>query len=208
VREVTVRSFSMAMGIRRPGFQLLSLAPLPPENSNNLPTDTPCHLPDQIGIYLSVYIPLIIISVFVLLFSNFLRARRHNYSLVAPREPLTHSRRHSDIWTSASPVFTHFARPRAEGKDIHRSSSEDEGPASPTTAAQSFLPMPSDPRRSGRTVIGVRQFIDALALRTSYSRRKRKGRSLLNGFTVDFMNVALFPLLLWMFITWRAFSGS
>jgi hypothetical protein len=195
----------MAMGIRRPGFQLLSLAPWAPENSNHRATDTPCYLPDQIGIYLSVYIPLIILSIVILLLSNFLRVRRRNYSLVAPREPLTHSRRHSDIWTSASPVSTHFERP--EGKYTHRSSSEDEGPESPTTASQSFLPMPSDTRHSERTVIGVRQFIDALALRTSYSGRKRKGRSLLNGFTVDFVNVALFPLLLWMFIAWRAFSG-
>ncbi|KAL4074212.1 Metallo-dependent phosphatase-like protein [Scleroderma citrinum] len=76
VREVTVKSLSMAMGIRRPGFQLLSLVstvplegsltqiPVPP------PLDAPCLLPDQLGIYLYVYLPLSLLSLVLLLVCN------------------------------------------------------------------------------------------------------------------------------------------
>lgn len=60
VHEVSVRSFSMAMGIKRPGFQLLSVAP-PPLNPQN-PLDRsanfahrPCLLPNQINIYIFQY---------------------------------------------------------------------------------------------------------------------------------------------------------
>ncbi|KAI6046003.1 Metallo-dependent phosphatase-like protein [Pisolithus marmoratus] len=73
VREVTVKSFSIAMGVRRPGFQLLSLVSMVPleESLNQVPVlpplDTPCFLPDQIGIYLRVYFSLAVLS-FVILF--------------------------------------------------------------------------------------------------------------------------------------------
>lgn len=78
VREITVKSFSMAMGIRRPGFQLLSLISTVPaiETLTQLPNsppsllDTPCFLPDQLGIYLSVYLPFILVSVLCLLAFN------------------------------------------------------------------------------------------------------------------------------------------
>lgn len=58
----------MAMGIRRPGYHLISLyAPLPPSSSSpdalDLPvsytyTQTNCTLPDQLGTYLHLYLPL------------------------------------------------------------------------------------------------------------------------------------------------------
>lgn len=82
VREVTVKSFSMVMGIRRPGFQLLSVAP--PDHSSgasstspsDMLADVPCFLPDQIKIYTHVYAPLGILTVFVLLFFNYKRRGR------------------------------------------------------------------------------------------------------------------------------------
>ncbi|BGP22523.1 hypothetical protein JCM10295v2_001408 [Rhodotorula toruloides] len=73
VVETTVKAFSMAMGVRRPGYHLLSLyAPLPPTTSSSfdpsidtsdLPvsytyTQTNCTLPDQLGTYLHLYLPL------------------------------------------------------------------------------------------------------------------------------------------------------
>jgi len=73
VREVTIKSFSSCTGIRRPGFQLLSL--IPP--SSSLPSysqithaDRPCFLPDQVGVYNRVYLPLAIVTVLYLLFTN------------------------------------------------------------------------------------------------------------------------------------------
>lgn len=68
IKEVTVKSISMAMGIRRPGFQLLSIVP-PTRSATSLAT-VPCLLPDQLGIYLNVYVPLIAFSLLLLLVFN------------------------------------------------------------------------------------------------------------------------------------------
>ena len=91
IPEITVKSFSMAMGVRRPGYQLLSL--IPPTGSH--PTGShqdedrsvahrPCLLPDQLGIYLSVYVPLIVLTLIVLLGSNIRRASQR-YAPVSTR---------------------------------------------------------------------------------------------------------------------------
>jgi len=75
VREVTVKSLSMAMGIKHPGFQLLSLTPAPHRTDSGTLADTPCLLPDQLGIYLSAYIPLLVFSLLVLVVSSYYRTR-------------------------------------------------------------------------------------------------------------------------------------
>jgi hypothetical protein len=63
----------MVMGIRKPGFQLLSLTSR--GAAHEMPPNRLCILPDQFGIYLSTYIPLLAFSLVVLLVSNFYRAR-------------------------------------------------------------------------------------------------------------------------------------
>ncbi|KAI0743823.1 Metallo-dependent phosphatase [Daedaleopsis nitida] len=68
--EITVKSFSMAMGIRRPGYQLLSLVPPTPNQADPTFSHRPCLLPDQLGIYLSVYIPFFCLTLLALLVSN------------------------------------------------------------------------------------------------------------------------------------------
>lgn len=74
-REVTVKSFSMAMGIKRPGFQLLSLVPPPivpdyaAEFGNKTFADSPCLLPDQLGIYTTRYVPFLVITLLILLYA-------------------------------------------------------------------------------------------------------------------------------------------
>jgi ethanolamine phosphate phosphodiesterase len=78
----------MAMGIRKPGFQVLSLAP--PSDTDTYPadgavitmSDNLCLLPDQLGIYISGYAPLVGLSLLVLLLSNVITARRHRYRRV------------------------------------------------------------------------------------------------------------------------------
>lgn len=78
IREVSLKSISMAMGIRHPGFQLLSLDPWDGRGDRPQQThaDAPCLLPDQLGIYLSVYIPLFLVSIFVVFAGNAHRMRR------------------------------------------------------------------------------------------------------------------------------------
>lgn len=79
VREITLKSFSSSAGIRRPGLQLLSLvspdqAPTPLTHA-----DQPCFLPDQLGVYTRVYLPVAILT-FLFLFGTNIRAawRRWN----------------------------------------------------------------------------------------------------------------------------------
>ncbi|KAJ7703056.1 hypothetical protein B0H17DRAFT_1157179 [Mycena rosella] len=69
-REVTVKSLSMAMGIRQPGFQLLSLVPPHSVQGRSSHADSLCLLPDQLGIYLSTYIPFLVLSLLVLCAAN------------------------------------------------------------------------------------------------------------------------------------------
>ncbi|KIY49078.1 Metallo-dependent phosphatase [Fistulina hepatica ATCC 64428] len=74
VREVTVKSLSMAMGIKQPGFHLLSLDPAgayqEPPSVGSL-AEVPCFLPDQVWIYLSVYVPLLLVTLVLLAVSHF-----------------------------------------------------------------------------------------------------------------------------------------
>jgi hypothetical protein len=64
-REVTVKSFSMAMGVRKPGFQLLSVSE--DDGGSAGVVDRFCLLPDQIGIYLEGYFPLVALTLGVMM---------------------------------------------------------------------------------------------------------------------------------------------
>jgi len=55
------------MGIKRTGFQLLSLISPSP---NQTQLHIPCQLPDQVGIYLWVYLPLLVLSLLGLIIMN------------------------------------------------------------------------------------------------------------------------------------------
>lgn len=79
IREVTVKTFSQARGIRRPGFQLLTLfQPSPALTTTHL--DIPCFLPNAHGIHYTVYLPLACLTVFLLLICNIRQPRRYNAS--------------------------------------------------------------------------------------------------------------------------------
>ncbi|KAH9998519.1 Metallo-dependent phosphatase-like protein [Russula compacta] len=58
ITEVTVKSLSIAMGIRRPGFELLSLS-----NEAHASAHRPCWLPDQVRVYCWVYAPLLFATI-------------------------------------------------------------------------------------------------------------------------------------------------
>jgi len=77
IREVTVKSFSMSVHIRRPGFQLLSLVDPAKLANPDLKSfaDTPCLLPDQYRIYTSFYAPCIFFTILILVALTFSRAR-------------------------------------------------------------------------------------------------------------------------------------
>ena len=56
----------MVMGIRHPGYQLLSLVPPSPDRGTPSFAHQPCLLPDQLGIYLNAYIPLLALTLITL----------------------------------------------------------------------------------------------------------------------------------------------
>ncbi|KIM92101.1 hypothetical protein PILCRDRAFT_810120 [Piloderma croceum F 1598] len=68
--EITVKSLSIVMNVRHPGFQLLSLVSQP---SYQEQLHTPCALPDQLGIYLWGYAVMGVVSVVLILVANFYR---------------------------------------------------------------------------------------------------------------------------------------
>ena len=71
--EITIKSISMAMGINRPGFQLLSLVAEP---SYQQQLHAPCFLPDQLGIYVWGYASLAVVSLVLVFVANIFRVRR------------------------------------------------------------------------------------------------------------------------------------
>lgn len=68
----------MAMNVRRPGFQLLSL--LPKEywtDDTTTHADQICLMPDPLSIYLSTYIPLLLVSLLIVFLLNMAGAQDH-----------------------------------------------------------------------------------------------------------------------------------
>lgn len=118
VREVTVKSFSMSNHIRRPGFQLLSLVNPSSSSTTQSFLDTPCLLPDQYGIYSSLYVPFFVFSAVVLLVLNLRRSRRGGVHQIEPlivsphngsspsssghSTPVPHPE--SDVWSPYTPA--------------------------------------------------------------------------------------------------------
>lgn len=69
IQEISVKSFSMGMGVQEPGYHLLSLSN--PARFGRAPDEQttfhrPCLLPNQIWIYTHVYLPLLILTLLML----------------------------------------------------------------------------------------------------------------------------------------------
>ncbi|KAF8161226.1 Metallo-dependent phosphatase-like protein [Crassisporium funariophilum] len=85
IQEITVKTLSMVMNVRRPGFQLLSLAPAELRTDDTPTYDhTPCLLPDQLHIYLNVYLPILAISLLIVFLSNLIRSSRAYHDPTSP----------------------------------------------------------------------------------------------------------------------------
>jgi hypothetical protein len=113
-KEITVKSMSLAMGVRRPGFQMVSLwNPIDPSTGKSTsPKSSPtlqnhlCLLPDQISIFVQ-YAYIIVLTLLVLLVRALALAFRGGGSdttAYAPILPLTerHPDEHTSSATSAS----------------------------------------------------------------------------------------------------------
>lgn len=216
VREITVKSFSMAMGIRRPGFQLLSLISTVPaiETLTQLPNsppsllDTPCFLPDQLGIYLNIYLPFILLSVLSLLAFNVYRALAGG--------------KHAQRRPEASPRPSHPEHSSYRANDdyelyrrsLGQSATEDtdEDPMLPLPMTKPAGPAHSSKLR-GRSspvshswafyLLGRRRRI-SLSLPCSMANHGVHEVGLLRGFFSDVVDVAWPPLLAFCVAAWCA----
>ncbi|KAF7790395.1 hypothetical protein EIP86_001350 [Pleurotus ostreatoroseus] len=226
VREVTVKSFSMAMGVRRPGFQLLSLSPTAvPTLSGSSTTakagtrtldDALCLLPDQLGIYLSVYVPLLAISLVSLLVSNALRVRASggvgatsSVSYSGSRRALTGAHEAQD----ASSSVLSARKLSALSLPIRRFDDEeddDEG-ALPTPAVsvtgkdKRFLHTRVSLCGRSMDVSAFRRLLHYVGCAASTSSSSRRRRGLLGGFADDVLRVAWPPVVLFVAIAWVMF---
>ncbi|EJU04167.1 Metallo-dependent phosphatase [Dacryopinax primogenitus] len=148
VREVTVKSFSMAMGVKRPGFQLLSIAPPPAAPRHG---ESQCLLPDQIGIYTRTYLPLFIISLLILAYMHIFNGRKGATVLDEEEQHFLrpahqHRSRHHDL-TSILPGYA----PQSFGKLTAKLSSRTVSPVStplPDTEEFALAPLNGHNTRS------------------------------------------------------------
>lgn len=165
-REVTLKSVSLAMGVRRPGFQLLSLASLLPATSSArhvqahthththtvdirghapLVADALCLLPDQIGIYLWGYVPLVLASIALVIFGEAngwemgtggrSRSWSFNLQFVSRAGAFAKSKLgDAEAHAGAATKETGISPTRTRGRTLHRYNDSDALPAYPAAA--------------------------------------------------------------------------
>ena len=120
----------MAMGIKRPGFQLLSLAePSAILSQKNSYADAPCLLPDQIGIYTLRYLPLLLVTLAFLFIIN-VRRRIRGRSRYGNRQSSVHllTRPESAVWSppaSPSPHYNPFTSPKMPLSELANASASE-----------------------------------------------------------------------------------
>ncbi|KAG7446241.1 Metallo-dependent phosphatase [Guyanagaster necrorhizus] len=189
VKEVTVKSFSMAMGVRRPGFQLLSLVP-PNEVSRSSHANKPCLLPDQIGIYLNIYIPLIVLSLLLLLVVNLSRTRRLPPWMTSRPSITTNQNFH--VGRASSPFFKTLRSRFDVDKDKDFAYQSDRNNLS--------LPLPTSSNLGRRRHIKWQYACCSLAAPLRVGASKQRG--FISGFLRDIRDVAIFPLSIFMIVAW------
>ena len=130
IREVTIKSFSMSVHIRRPGFHLLSLLDpatrtFPGQSSF---ADTACFLPDQSRIYTSLYGTLAFLTFLLLFVVNLRRA-------------------HSQIRWRPEPISLPSSPRSTSGRNsLNALMAQDSAPGSPTWSPHT--PRSPSPRNS------------------------------------------------------------
>lgn len=181
----------MVMNVRRPGFQLLSLAPIDMRVEGK-PThaDTPCLLPDQLGIYLTVYIPLLAISLLVV-FASHLKLTR------------SYGRRSAN-------------NGHGFGQDIHTDIEEGEGDSyalssngfsHPSSAQKPGWFKLESPHRQSDAIISISEWVNQFKELCAFLLPGKAGiasfrRSWLGTVLIDIRDIAIFPFCTFAVITW------
>lgn len=208
IREISVKSLSMAMGIKRPGFQLLSLTPLEATmtiHAQATYADQPCFLPDQLAIYLYVYIPLLVISLFVVLLSN-------SFRVLTSQLRVRHQKQRSS--SRARPLLALGSSRRANSSEEESSSDNSSYPLPQPISTPSSKLAARQPTciwfsvtRGRRIVIRRPQQMVDYCWPNDPRTRKHKRRSFLGCVILDTRDVAVFPLTVFVVASvWLSFS--
>lgn len=207
----------MAMGVKKPGFQLLSLSPTPSGiTAAKTLSDAPCLLPDQLGIYLSIYVPFIVVSLISLLVSNAARVRSSAYLGAASHFGNRRTITGEDTLSSSSSVrkLSALSLPMRRFDDDEEDIDSD-APyiLPPPTPAVRITGKDKRLQRTRLTICGRTVDISAFRRLLHYvgfsrhggttSRRKRRG--LLVGLVDDVLSVAWMPVVLFVAIAWAMF---
>ncbi|KAF9263276.1 Metallo-dependent phosphatase [Marasmius fiardii PR-910] len=186
-REVTVKSLSMAMGIRHPGYQMLSLASgegMKPEFM-----DVPCIMPDQIGIYLSGYIPLMVLSILVTLTYHVFQ-RMFSSKRLRPLASRQRSRSAEKAYSRRRPVRLRMVG-SSEGSYFPAALEDEEGGYSaPLSMRATGTRKPPNSRDRGDSTSSCRNVSSCTTSTLLFLRRG----TILGDFLRDVRDVAVFPL--------------
>jgi hypothetical protein len=207
------------MNVRRPGFQLLSLAPVQLRD-DAVPTykDVPCLLPDQLRIYLNIYLPLLAVSMIFVCLVNAI-----NCSVLSWHSPFDERKSLSSLSLSSSSSLTTF-----DDGGINHEDSDKLSPDNTSSTTSRSLPTPITATHRSRASLGSRGwklftpenqhqyhrphlFLDYLKTllysfwsgRSSLNlQRQRRRQSWLMATLRDTRDIAVFPLGAFVIITW------
>jgi len=213
------------MNVRRPGFQLLSLAPTQLRH-DGVPTykDVPCLLPDQLQIYLIIYLPLLAVSIIFVCLFNILNLSLSGWGSFS-REKL--SSIDYAISSSFSPSSSSSMKFEDQDDGFNHEDSEEFDPyyTSTSTSHDHSLPSPTTTARRGARASQTWRIFSQHQNRRLHPSSTcnfksllyffRPGRSPLNlqrirrrrkGWLIstirDIRDIAVFPLGLFVIITW------
>ncbi|CAD0037748.1 unnamed protein product, partial [Aureobasidium pullulans] len=165
IREITVKSISWAMGVRKPGFQLVSLWNPVDENGESL-RDGPtlqthlCLLPDQLSIFIRYGI-LAALSLIVLAMNTLVQVRNEEAAASMPTLP------------TSEPTN----KPHYKDSDNHAPSKQRS--RAPSGATNSMSSSDSNGRLSARTTNARTRSISPAATSFNYSSTTRPASSLI-----------------------------
>ena len=217
------------MNVRRPGFQLLSLAPTQLRD-HGTPTykDVPCLLPDQLRIYLKIYLPLLVVSIIFVCLVNLVSLSASSWrspsgeKLLSMEYPMSSSSSSSSL--SAMIIDDHG------GEGPNNEDLEKLNPTNASSTTSSSLPSPITATfrstRASRVSRGWRIFIPESQYQDQHSdlspnylktcfysllsgrpslnfpRQQRKRKVWFIATLRDIRDIAVFPLGTFVIITW------
>lgn len=217
------------MNVRRPGFQLLSLTPTELRD-HDTPTykDVPCLLPDQLRIYLNIYLPLLVVSIIFVCLVNLVSFSPSSWrsssgeKILSTEYPMSSSSSSSSL--SAMIIDDH------DDEGLNNEDLEKLNPTNTSSTTSSSLPSPITATfrstRASRGSRGWRLFaaeshyqdqhpdLSPNYLKTrlysllsgrpplNFPRQQRKRRVWFVATLRDIRDIAVFPLGTFVIITW------